>query len=161
MMASNEVKDKADNEGVFNKQISAGSVFDNGGAQASNVSSVTVNYDIGPHGNYLDFEPVSYAETYKALKAIDTKKSAGPDNLDHYLLKVAACIITEPVAHIFNASLDQFHTQHLEISSCPPTAERGDPSDANNYRPISKLPILAKVYESLVNSLSWPKSMNP
>ena len=45
---SNEVKDKAHIVGFFNKHfISAGSVFDNGGAQASNVSSVTVNYDIG------------------------------------------------------------------------------------------------------------------
>jgi hypothetical protein len=106
MMDSNEVKDKADIVGVLNKHfISAGSVFDNGGAQASNVSSVTVNYDIGPCVNHFNFEPVSYAEVYKALKAIDTKTSAGPDNLDPYLLNIAAGIITEPVAHIFNLSL--------------------------------------------------------
>ena len=86
MMDSNEVKDKA--HIVFNKHfISAGSVFDNGGAQASNVSSVTVNYDIGPHVNHFNFEPVSYTDVYKALKAIDTKKSAGPDNLDSDVLK--------------------------------------------------------------------------
>jgi antirestriction protein ArdC len=66
MMDSNEVKDKADIVGVFNKLIiSAGSVFDNGGAQASNVSSVTVNYDIGPHVNHFNFDPVSYAESIK------------------------------------------------------------------------------------------------
>ena len=33
-----------------------------------------------------------------------------------------------------------------------PLLKGGDPSDANNYCPIFKLPILAKVYESLVNS---------
>ncbi len=27
----------------------------------------------------------------------------------------------------------------------------GEPSDLNNYRPISKLPVLAKVFESMVN----------
>ena len=49
IMDSNEMKDKADIVGLFNKHfISAGSVFDNGGAQAANVSSDTVNYDIGP-----------------------------------------------------------------------------------------------------------------
>ena len=56
MMDSNEVKDKAHIVVFFNKDfISAGSVFDNGGAQASNVSSVTVNYDIGPHVNHSFF----------------------------------------------------------------------------------------------------------
>ena len=32
------------------------------------------------------------------------------------------------------------------------TLKAGDPSDLNNYRPISKLPILAKVLESIVNA---------
>ena len=54
--------------------------------------------------NHFYFEPISYAEVYKALKAIDTKRSAGPDNLDPYLLKIADDDITEPVAHIFNFS---------------------------------------------------------
>ena len=57
-----------------------------GGPKASYVSSVILNYDLGRHVNDFNLEPVSYAEVYKALKAIDTKKSAGPDNLDRYLL---------------------------------------------------------------------------
>jgi hypothetical protein len=64
---------KADIVGVFNKHfISAGSVFDNGGVQASNISSVTGNYNIGPHVNHLNFEPVFYAEVYKALKKLQS-----------------------------------------------------------------------------------------
>ena len=148
------MKDKADIVGfLFNKHfISAGSVFDNGGAQASNVSSVTVNYDIGPHVNHFNFEPVTYTEVYKALKAIDTKMSAGPNNLNPYLLKIAAGI-TEPVAHIFNLSLLTYTIPSIWKSAYVlPLLEGGDPSEANKYRPISKLPILAKVYKSLENT---------
>jgi hypothetical protein len=149
MMDSNEVKDKADIVGVFIKHfVSAGSVFDNGGAQDSNVNSVTVNYDIGPHVNHFIVESVSYTEVCKALKAIDTKKSAGPDNLDSYLLKIAAGIITEPAAHIFNLSLLTNSIPNIwKSASVLPLLKGGDPSDD-----ISKLPILAKVYESLVIS---------
>jgi hypothetical protein len=85
--------------------------------------------------------------------AIDTKKSAGPDNLDPYLLKIAADIITEPVAHIFNLSLLTNSIPGIWKSAYVlPLLKGGDPSDAKNYSPISKLPILAKVEESLVNS---------
>ena len=84
---------------------------------------------------------------------IDTKKSAGPDNLDPYVLKIAAGIITEPMAHIFNLSLLTNSILSIWKSAYVlPLLKGGDPSDANNYRPISKLTILAKVYESLVNS---------
>ena len=100
---------------------------------------------------HLNFEPVSYTEVYKALKAIDTKKSAGRDILDPYLLKIAAGIITEPVAHIFNLSLLNNSIPSIWKSAYV-LLKGGDPSDANNYCHISKLPILAKVYESLVNS---------
>ena len=92
------------------------------------------------------FEPVSHAEVYKALKAIETKKYAGPDNLDSYLLKIAAGIITEPVAHIFNLSLlTNFIPSIWKSAYVLPLQKGGDPSDANDYRPISKLPILVKV----------------
>jgi hypothetical protein len=55
--------------------------------------------------NHFNIEPVSYTEVYKTLEAMDTKKSAGSDNLDPYRLKIVAGIITEPVAHMFNLSL--------------------------------------------------------
>lgn len=49
--------------------------------------------------NLFDFKPISVAQVYKALKGIDHKNSAGPDNLDPYLLKVDSDIIAEP--HVF------------------------------------------------------------
>lgn len=33
-----------------------------------------------------------------------------------------------------------------------PYFKRGDPTDLNNYHPISKLPVLVKIFESQVNS---------
>lgn len=92
--------------------------------------------------NHFNIEPASYTEVYKALKAIHTKKSAGPEP---YLLKITDDISTEPVTHIFNLSFLTNSTPSIWKSAYVLP-------DAINYCPISKPPILAKVYESLVNS---------
>lgn len=66
---------------------------------------------------------------------MDTKKYAGPDNLDPYLLKVEAGIITEPVAHTFNLSLLTNSIPSIWKSAYVlPLLKGGDPSEANNYR---------------------------
>ena len=86
------------------------------------------------------------------MKDIDCKKSAGPDNLDPYLLKLSADIIAAPITHIFNLSLLSNTIPRIwKTAYVLPLFKNGDPSELNNYRPISKLSVLAKVFESQVN----------
>lgn len=101
----------------------------------------------------FDFKPILVTHVYKALKDIDHKKSAGPDNLDPHLLKLAADIIAEPSAHIFNLSLQLSIIPTIwKAAHILPLHKGGDPSELNNYRPISKLSVQAKILESQVNS---------
>lgn len=151
-MDTKKVMDKDIIVDVFNKHfIAAGSVCDNYDARPH--CSDDFNAPPAPNVDLFDFEPIPNAEVCKALKAIDPKKSAGPDNLDPYLLMTAADIITEPVTYIFNLSLlSNSIPQIWKAAYVLPLLKGGDPSELNNYRPISKLPALAKVLESLVNS---------
>uniref|UniRef100_A0A8C1PPA9 Reverse transcriptase domain-containing protein n=1 Tax=Cyprinus carpio TaxID=7962 RepID=A0A8C1PPA9_CYPCA len=77
----------------------------------------------------------------------------GPDGLDPALLKLSAHIIVEPITYIFNLSRssndlpDVWKSVHVL-----PLLKGGDPSILDNYRPISKLSVLAKVLESLINT---------
>lgn len=48
---------------------------------------------------------ISSVEMWKALKAIDLKKSLRPDSLKPTLLKIATDYIAEPISNIFNQSL--------------------------------------------------------
>ncbi len=58
----------------------------------------------------------------------------------------------EPIASIFNLSLStNVILPSWKSAMFMPLLKGGDPSDLNNYRPISKLPVLAKVFESMVN----------
>ena len=100
----------------------------------------------------FDFKPISVLQVLQALRDIDHKMSAGPDNLDPYLLKVAADIIAEPVTHIFNLSLLSNSIPKIwKAAYVLPLLKGGDPAELNNYRPISKLSVLAKIHESFIN----------
>lgn len=91
-------------------------------------------------------------EVHRALKQLDPNKSAGPDKLDPYFLKSAVDFIAEPLTHIFNLTLSNNETPNLWKSAYVlPSLKGGDPSFVNNYRPISKLCVLAKVLEKFVS----------
>jgi len=89
---------------------------------------------------------------YDALIGLDIKKSAGPDGLDPYFLKIAAEHIAEPLTHIFNLTIETGLIPSVWKSAyVTPLLKGGDRSNPNNYRPISKLSALAKVLEELIS----------
>lgn len=98
------------------------------------------------------FSPISRSEVLKALKNLDIKKSAGSDEVEPYFLKVAAEIIAGPLAYIFNLSLEQNVVPDVWKSALVvPLLKGGDPTNLNNYRPISKLSVIVKILESIVS----------
>jgi hypothetical protein len=102
--------------------------------------------------NNFNFTPISAAEVQKALLGLDCKKSAGPDQIEPYFLKTAANLIADPISSIFNLSL---HCGSIPKSwksaFVLPLLKSGDPSVLDNYRPISRLSVLAKLLESFIN----------
>lgn len=61
--------------------------------------------DTGVHTSSFSFRLFSYAEVLNALQALDPRSSTGEDNLDSFLLKLAAPIIAKPLRYILNLSL--------------------------------------------------------
>ena len=58
----------------------------------------------------------------------------------------------EPLTYIFNLSLEKGEfPDPLKIARVTPLYKKGSKSDPGNYRPISVLPIMAKVLEKIVN----------
>ena len=97
------------------------------------------------------FHPVSKLEVERELRSIKRTKSTGIDNLPPGLLKDAACLISAPLAHLINLSLQTgiFPTD-MKIANIVPVHKSGSFSSFDNYRPISVLPVLSKVIEKLV-----------
>lgn len=98
------------------------------------------------------FKTVTVPEVRKALRDVDPNKSSGPDKLEPYFLKIAADLIADPVTYLINFSLAMNQVQVIRKSAnVLPLHKGGDPANINNYRPISKLSVLAKLMESLIS----------
>ena len=72
------------------------------------------------------------------------------DGLDLSLLKLVADIIAKPLTHIFNLSLEQNIPESWKTANVTPLFKSGDLTLLDNYRPTSKLSVLAKIFEALV-----------
>ncbi|KAK3098188.1 hypothetical protein FSP39_017040 [Pinctada imbricata] len=86
------------------------------------------------------------------LNCLDISKAVGPDGLSPRLLKEAANVLAPPMCKLFNYSLKlkQFPTS-WKVANIIPVYKKNDPQKVENYRPISLLCIIAKVFEKCVH----------
>ena len=117
----------------------------------------TVNLDFE---NYLArrneksffWKPIKETEVFDSLNALDAKKSHGYDKLPVRLIKDAIPYIVAPLTYIFNLSLEKGEfPDALKTAKVTPLYKKGPKTDPGNYRPISVLPVIAKVFEKLAN----------
>ena len=77
--------------------------------------------------------------------------SAGFDNIPVSFIKPVIDVITSPLAHIINACIDKDVFPPLwkigKISPIPKSTTSLLPDD---YRPVSVLPLLSKIFERLI-----------
>lgn len=96
-----------------------------------------------------------------ALKSLDSSKGAGPDGIPPSFFVRTADHLSSAVHIIFNKSLKEgvFPTV-WKRASITPVYKSGDKNNVENYRPISILSTLAKVFERLVHSALYPHIRN-
>ena len=101
--------------------------------------------------NKFKFEEVDEKTVMKYIKSIDVKKATGIDNLSPKLLHLVSNEIVKPVTQNINAMIrtGKFPEQ-LKIARVSPIFKKGDPLDKKNYRPVSILPALSKVFERTI-----------
>lgn len=87
------------------------------------------------------------------IESINIKKSEGIDEIPLRILKIGADYAAEPIADIFNLSImsGSFPSQ-FKRARIAPIFKKGHPTVSSNYRPISILPTLSKLLETLINS---------
>ena len=95
----------------------------------------------------------STVHVLELLQSIDDRKSAGSD-VDGFpgcILKNYAKDLTPSVTQLINASLTSSELPTLlKLATVSPIFKNGDPSLANQYRPISLLPLVSKLLEKVV-----------
>ena len=94
---------------------------------------------------------MSIDDIQKIIYKLKKKSSTGHDGISTKLLQRLCPIIAMPLTSIINQSLyTGIFPENLKLAKVLPLFKKGDNQLFNNYRPISLLPSISKVFERVV-----------
>jgi hypothetical protein len=89
-------------------------------------------------------------DVFRLLSRLRRKKAPGSDGISPRLLREGAFWLSAPLATIFNKSIqDLSFPSYFKIAKVCPVPKKNRP-EISDFRPISLLPIIAKLFERLV-----------
>ena len=87
------------------------------------------------------------------LSNLDSDSATGPDGISPRALKSCSSALAHPLSVLFTLSFAQGHLPSAwKSANITALHKRGAKTDPCNYRPISLLPIISKVMESIIAS---------
>ena len=114
------------------------------------VNSDEINIPINQ--NVFSFKRVSPETVSKIISSLENNKAVGMDGVSVKILKSGSPLLSHILSYLFNKSmLIGKVPKSWKTKRVSPLFKGGDPDDCNNYRPISILPIVMKVFEKIVN----------
>ena len=106
----------------------------------------TQNYE-----HSFQFQETITSAVFSLLSNLCKSKATGLDRISAKLLCVCPDLIAESLCAIFNRSINTGIFPHdWNCSKVMPLFKKGERRDLNNYRPISIIPVVAKVFERII-----------
>ena len=101
----------------------------------------------------FNFTEVSEEFIDRIIKNMKSKSSTGNDNVSKKLVKSAKDVLIKPLTLLMNQII---HTgefpKQLKIAKVKPLFKKGNQPSFTNYRPISLLPSISKIFEHVMTS---------
>ena len=109
----------------------------------------------------FQLKPVTEGQVLKLLNKLINGKAAGLHNIPNRVLKESADIIGPSLTFIFNFSImSRAFPDDLKMAKVTLAFKGGDRDDLGNYRPISVLPTVARIFEKLVYDQMYAYFLN-
>ena len=108
---------------------------------------------INPSRHRFEFTPTSPREVLAIIKNMKRKTSEGYDEIPTSLVIDGREELASPLSHLINRCLA--HSVFPAAEKCTkitPAHKSGDKAQMDNYRPISVLPAISKIFERIVHN---------
>ena len=97
------------------------------------------------------FSKVNETQIKTEILELNLKKSAGFDAIPSKIIKDSIKILTSPLTNLFNTSvIESVFPSDLKYANVTPLYKKDDNTNKENYRPISILPTISKIFERLM-----------
>ena len=105
----------------------------------------------------FSFHFVTLKETLKEVALLSDKKSSQVSDIPVKIIKENRDLIAYFILHNFNNALSSSeYPASLKYANITPIFKKDDKTDKTNYRPISILPNLSKIYERFMQNQMYP-----
>ena len=108
-------------------------------------------YSVNPEGTTFHFQPVNSNQVACVLGKFKTSMGFGTDCIANHFLKIGLPVISDSLCDIFNLSIATgVFPDSWKVARVAPIFKSGQTDDQSNYRPISVLPVLSRIFEKLI-----------
>ena len=111
------------------------------------------DYEINKPKATFHFRTIEVLEIRDAFVTVKTAKSFGTDSISSYFLKLALPFMENLLASSFNTSIEASRfPDSWKVARVTPIFKDRDKIEKSNYRPISVLPVISRLFEKLVTN---------
>ena len=117
-----------------------------------NATATKAYYDEMNINSSFKLEQVAVDTIEKLLEKTNANKAPGLDNLSGIFVKDGAKLLSLPLTQIVNLSIvSSLFPDPCKIAKLITLFKKGSKTNPENYRPISLLPLLSKIFEKVVH----------
>lgn len=99
-------------------------------------------------GNSIYLEPCTPNEISKIIASLNNTNAVGYDEISTQIIKSCVDILSPILAHLINLSFfEEKYPDKLKFSVVKPLYKKNNKYDLNNYRPVTLIPVISKIYE--------------
>ena len=121
---------------------------------ASEIDNTNINPTsyVKPNNTVFSFTEIQTSDVAHLLRTINSNKATGLDGIPGKILKLAADILSPSLTKLFNSSfIKGIYPDDWKIAKVVPVFKNGPKNSLNNYRPISIISAVAKIFGKLVH----------